>query len=238
MHKVERQLGNAKTRQLLENIGRSSQCLFLKSPQGPRAGANYTTRQLASTLGVSSGLTGVGGSTSVAQLVINSPTAVYFSMGFQLSDLSQASTFSALFDQYRLERVRVHFKSRNPAAFTANTASPNGSVPTGYVVVDRDDATAPTSISSLMEYDNVVAFNGYDTVQVDLIPSLTPAVFASGAFSGYSTRDSDGVWLDIANTSIPSYGIKGGVSGLTTSTTSSWVWEMFVEYIVSFRKTR
>lgn len=235
---LERQSGLAKTRQQLLNLGRSSTVPFLASPQGPRQGAAFTTRQLASTFGVQSGLTNVGGASTAANLVQAGSTAVYFAMAFQLSDLTQSSTFAALFDQYRIERVRVHFKSRNPATFVANTASPNGSVPSGYVVVDRDDATALTSISDTYQYDNVIAFNGYDSVTVDLVPSLTPAVFSSGAFSGYSTRDSDGIWLDIANTSIPTYGIKGALGTLTVSTSSSWTWDVVAEYIVSFRKTR
>jgi len=211
---------------------------FLKSPQGPRSGASYTTRQLAGTFGVQAGLSNVGGASGPAQLIQAGSTAVYFAMAFQLSDLTQSSTFAALFDQYRIEHVRVHFKSRNPAAFVANTASPNGAVPSGYLVVDRDDASALSSISDTFQYENVIAFNGYDSVTVDMVPTLTLAAFASGAFSGYTTRDSDGTWLDIANTSIPAYGIKGALGTLSVSTSSSWTWDIYAEYIVSFRKTR
>lgn len=235
---LERQAGMAKTRQTLWNLGRSSSVPFMKGIQGPRPGANYTVRQLAATFGDSTGLSNVGGSSSAAQLIQNSATAVYFAIAFQLSDLTQATTFSALFDQYRLERVRIHFKSRNPATFVANTASPNAGVPTGYVVVDRDDASAPTAMSDLYQYENVIGFNGYDSFSVDLVPSLTSALYAAGAFSGYSTRDSDGMWIDIANTSVPAYGVKGGVGVLTATTTSSWVWDIIAEYVVSFRKTR
>ncbi len=235
---LERQAGLVKTRQDLRNLGRSSVMPFLRSPQGPMSGAAFSTRQFAATFGVQSGLTNVGGASAAGQIVQSGATAVYFAMAFQLSDLTQSSTFAALFDQYRFERVRVHIRSRNPNAFLANTASPNGSMPTAYVVVDRDDATALTSISDTYQYDNVISFSGCDSVYIDLVPSVTPAVFASGAFSGYSTRDSDGLWLDIANTSIPNYGIKGAVGTLTVSTTASWVWDIVAEYVVSFRKTR
>ncbi len=235
---LERQAGLAKTRQDLRNLGRSAVVPFLRSPQGPMSGASFSTRQMAATFGVQSGLSNVGGTSAAAQLIQNGATNVYFAMAFQLSDLTQANTFSALFDQYRFERVRVHIRSRNPNAFLANTASPNGAMPTAYVVVDRDDATALTALSDTYQYDNVISFSGCDSIYVDLVPSVTPAVFASGAFSGYSTRDSDGLWLDIANTSIPNYGIKGAIGVLTVSTTSSWVWDIVAEYVVSFRKTR
>ena len=119
-----------------------------------------------------------------------------------------------------------------------NTASPNGAVPTGYVVVDRDDATALTSTTDALQYDNAESFNGTEDFTVDVIPSVTPAVFASGAFSGYSTAPCNALWLDIANTSIPNYGIKGHIGPLSATTSSSWAWDITAEYIVSFRKTR
>lgn len=236
--RFEQALGFSKTRQLLKNIGRTSEMQFLKAPAGPHPGATYSVREIASTLNTSTGLSNVGGASVPAQLIQNGATVVYFAAGFRLDDLSNAAAYATLFDQYRIDRVRMHFRSRNPSAFVANTASPNGSVPIGYIVVDRDDASAPSSISSLMQYDNCIALNGSDSAYVDLVPTVTSAVFASGAFSGYSTRDSDSVWLDVANADVVTYGIKGAVGTLTATTTSAWTWDIVPEYIVSFRKSR
>ncbi len=210
----------------------------LKAPKGPMSGAQFTIRQMPQTFGSQTGLSNVGGSSAVAQLIQGSATAVYFAIAFQLSDLTQSTTLAALFDQYRIEKVKVHFKSRNNAVSVFNTASPNGGVPTGYLVVDRDDGTALTSMSDPLQYDNVVSFNGEEDSTVELVPSITPAVYSGGAFSGYTTAPSTSHWIDIANTSIPAYGIKGAVGPLSASVTSSWVWDITAEYIVSFRKTR
>ncbi len=219
-------------------VGRNMLWKPLKAPKGPIAGAQLTIRQMPQTFGNQTGLSNVGGSSSAAQLIQGSATAVYFAIAFQLSDLTQVSTLAALFDQYRIERVKVHFKSRNNAVGVFNTASPNGGVPTAYAVVDRDDSTALTSMTDPLQYDNVVTFNGEEDCSVELIPSLTQALFASGAFSGYSTVPAPSMWVDIANTSVPAYGIKGAVGPLTATVTSNWVWDVTAEYIVSFRKTR
>lgn len=236
MRKVEQALGWADPFESFE-VGRNLKSTFLKTPKGPYQGAAYTFRQIAATLNDETGLSNVGGSTT-AQLICNSAVPVLFAMGFQLADVNQNSTVGQLFDQYRFEKVKVHFKSRNNAISVFNTASPNGAVPMAYLVVDRDDASAPSSLASLLEYDNCVTFTGGEDATVELVPSLTPAVYAGGAFSGYSVTPSNTGWLDIANSSVPVYGVKGGVSNLTTSTTSSWIWDIIVEVVISFRKTR
>jgi len=218
-------------------VARNLRSIFLKTPKGPYPGALFTDRQIAATFSNTTGLSNLGGA-STAQFIVNSNTPTLASIAFELADLTQVATFSALFDAYRVERVKVHFKSRNNAISVFNVASPNSGVPTGYVVVDRDDSNAPASIAALLEYDNTVAFSGEEDFTVDLVPSVTPSVFASGAFTGYLTKPSNAGWIDIANTNVPCYGIKLGAAGLTLATTSSWVWDIVAEYIVSFCRLR
>jgi len=237
VHELERRTGMAKTRQSLRNLGRSSTVPFLRSPEGPRPGAQLTVREIASTFNGSTGISNLG-SVYAGQVIVNSSTPTLFAISFRLDDLQNTSNYSALFDQYRFERVRVHFRSRNNSAILANTASPNAATPTGYIVVDRDDASAPASTGALQQYGNVISLNGFESAYVDLVPSITPSVFSGGAFSGYAVQEADSCWIDIANTGVPVYGVKGGMGGLTLSTSSSWVWEVIPEYIVSFRKTR
>ncbi len=237
IRKIEEKLGMVQLRDLIQ-VSRNMPYRGLRAPKGAYPGAQLTVRNFASTFGVQTALSNVGGSSNPAQLIQNSATAVYFAVAFQLSDLPQSATFAALFDRYRFEKVKVHFKARNNAVFIANTASPNASVPTGYVVVDRDDSTALTSTSDALQYDNAMSFSGTEDFTVEIVPSITPAVFASGAFSGYGTTPSNAMWLDIANTSIPQYGVKGHVAPLTATTSSSWVWDITAEYVVSFAKIR
>ncbi len=235
--KLARLLGEAPDQQSFK-VGRNLIHRFIVPPPRPMPGARLTTRQIAGTFNTQSGLTNVGGGAYAAAFVVNSATATLASIAFRLDDLTQASSFSALFDQYRIERVRLHIKSRNNATLLANTASPNAAMPSCYLVVDRDDSTAPAALTDLFQYDNVISFNGGEDAIVDLVPSATPAVYASGAFTGYSTKPSNSVWLDMANSDVPMYGVKLGGSGLTVSTTSAWTWDIIPEYVVSFKNTR
>lgn len=237
LRKIEGKLGMIAPFEHIE-IGRNMKWVPLKVPKGPKPGAVFTTRQFAATFLSSAGLTNVGGSSGAAQLVQNGATAVNFAIGFELQDLTQVSTFSSLFDQYRWERVKVHGKARSNAISVFNTAAPNSAVPSGFIVVDRDDISAPAGITDCMQYDNAQAVNGAEDWTVDLVPSVTPALYSTGAFSGYSTVPGDSLWLDIANTGIPAYGVKGSIGPLTATTSSSWVWDLSAEYVISFRKVR
>lgn len=203
----------------------------LKSPQGPKPGASFTTREVVLAWNTQTGMSG-------NNFTQNGSTDAFGQISFRLDDCANLSAFSALFDQYRIERVKLTFRSRNPATFVANTASPNSAVPWGVIVVDRDDSTAPTTLAQLQQYENAITFTGCDSFTVDLVPSLTPSVFSAAVLGGYSLRDSDSTWLDMANPDIISYGVKWGVSALTLSTSSAWRWDVFGEYIVSFRKSR
>jgi len=212
--------------------------LKLFRPLKPFRGAQLTVKQFATTFTVETGLSNVGGGTIAANLIVSSSTAVLFAVAFCLADLAQAASWTAIFDQYRIDRVLVRFKSRNNAVSVFNIASPNGSVPSGFVVIDRDDSAAPASLAALQEYDTAEYFQGENDVLVEIGPSITPAIYASGAFSAYAVEQGEHLWVDVANTSVPYYGIKGGLSGLTNTTTSSWVWDITAEYIVSFKNVR
>jgi len=197
----------------------------------------FRVRQVANTFNASTGLSNLGGTTA-ANLVLGSSTLVAFQVAFELQDLAQQATWTAAFDQYQIEKVLLRFKSRNNAVSLFNLASPNAAMPTGYMVIDRDDATVLASVAAAEEYDTVETFEGNQDVVCTIKPSVTPSIFASGAFSAYTVEESDAVWIDVANNNVPHYGIKGVISGLTLSTTSSWVWDVSAEYIVAFKNVR
>jgi len=204
----------------------------------PFPGAMYTVRQMPSTFGQEVGLTAVGGNTAGVISQSSSSTDPKFAIAFQLNDLAQASSFAAVFDQYRIDHVSLYFKSCNNAIGLAGASAANQVDPTMLLVVDRDDNNAPSSYASLTQYDNVIEVEGQDSAQIDLVPSITSELYAGGAFSGYQTKRSDGVWVDVANLSVPVYGVKGSIGLLAGSVTYDWTWLISAVYTISFRNTR
>jgi hypothetical protein len=204
----------------------------------PFPGAQYTVSQMPTTFGQEVGLTAVGGNTAGVISQSSSSSDPKFAIAFQLNDLAQASSFAAIFDQYRIDKVSLYFKSCNNAIGLAGASAANQVDPTMLLVVDRDDNNAPTSFASLTQYDNVIEVEGQDSAQIDLVPSITSELYAGGAFSGYSTKRSDSVWIDVANLSVPVYGVKGSIGLLAGSVTYDWTWLISAIYTISFRNTR
>ncbi len=205
---------------------------IMPTPRGPANGAALSTKQYTSTF---NGSTGISNST----ITQNGSTAVLGAVSFELTDLQQVATFTALFDQYRIDKIHFRIRPRNQTINLASIASPNQASPRMYVVADHDDASAPAALTDLYQYDNVVELGPGDSADIILEPSITPAVYAGGAFTGYGVQSStEGMWIDVANTSVPHYGIKFGLTGLQVSATYVYIWEIDAWYQISFRNVR
>jgi hypothetical protein len=230
-----------------DNLSRNGKQLFAtyggqsivppRMPQveGPSPGADLTAVQLVNQFGQNTGI-GVGGTMSI--ITQSTSSTLFGQCSFLLSDLPQVAQFANMFDQYRFEAVHFRVRARSTSGATQNLSSATSAVPYLLWVIDRDDATAPTSIAQLQQYDNVHEIEGFDSIDIFLEPSLTRAVYASGVFSGYEVVPCKEAWLDLSNTAIPHYGVKFMVSGLDALTTSSWIFEVCAWYKCSFKNVR
>lgn len=206
----------------------------MPAPAGPTQGADFTMTQFVR----GSDMTLPTGSALVGSLIRQGGISdVFASWAFCLADIPNVASVGALFDQYRIDEIHFRLRSRNPAVYIANIASPNNNFTAPLIVIDRDDNTAPTTLGELQQYDNCQQISAQDSIDVIFEPSITPSVFSAGAFSGYAVDDSGKYWLDVANTSIPHYGIKVGMPALA-STASKYDWDVEAIYKVSFLNVR
>ncbi len=207
----------------------------MPAPDGPLTYAHLSMRQYVA----GSDMTLPTGSAIVGALLRQSTASdVFASFAFALADIPNISSVSALFDRYRIDRVQFRLRSRNPALFMMNQASPNYSATTPILALDRDDNTAPTTLSEIKQYSTCQAISACDSIDIVFEPSITPAAYGGGVFSGYLIQTDQGEWLDSANTNVPHYGIKVGIPALVTSTTSKMDWDIEAWYTVSFRDPR
>lgn len=201
-------------------------------PSGPSPGATLTIVQQVNQFNDISG--------NVATLAIQqaSALAAFGAIGFELADLAQVASWAAVFDQYRIEEVHFRLTTRSNAVSTFTNSAATEDVPFLLFVIDRDDSSALGSLNAMYEYDNIVQIPGTSNLDIILQPSVTPALYASGAFSGYGVEKSNELWLDVANTGVAHYGIKFGLSPLDVATTAKWTWDIMAWYKVSFRNVR
>lgn len=165
---------------------------------------------------------------SLAPTVISSSTVTpnFQSYSFQLNDFPNFGEFTSLFDQYRLERVLIRIIPHSTIGSTADPVD-------GYlaVVVDYDDATNPSSIDAMMEYQNSTIVPATQEFQTSIVPRAAVAAY-SGAFTSYANVGRQ--WCDVASPAIQHYGFKIGIA----QTSSVRKWSVYRKYTLAFRSPR
>lgn len=171
-------------------------------------------------------------------LCYNDPvTANGFGFKFTLADLSQQSTFTDLFDQYRITKIECSLMPRAVTTHLSGTAI--GTTPTYmYYAVDYDDGNAPTTVGELQQYGNcrTICMTPGTVKHISFKPHVAMAAF-SGAFTSYANMTNQ--WLDCASPSVQHYGLKvifpPGGAGVGVG---SVAFDMVFKYYLSFRNVR
>lgn len=136
---------------------------------------------------------------------------------FALSQLANASSFTQLYDQYRILGVKITFYPQYTNFNATTTASGAASCPEIYTAIDLDSANAPASISELDQYTTCrrQIFNRPHSRYFR--PTALGALYVGAAATGYYTLGKK--WIDMANSDAPYYGIKVGI--VTSNSTLS-----------------
>lgn len=146
---------------------------------------------------------------------------------FQLSDLSNYTEFTALFDQYRFRNVTVHFTPDLRNAQIGSTCA-DASV---YTAIDRDSGQAVT-LNEIVQYSDVKKNDGLSPFKV-LVRNPKYAVAAySGAFTSYAQASG---WVDCSSPSVQHYGLH---VVCPTAVGNSQTYRIFVTYDLEFRHVR
>jgi hypothetical protein len=172
---------------------------------------------------------------SGATNVTNDPMAASF---FTLADMPQSSTFTALFDQYRIDNIAVTFTPTLTGNTNLESASNQLVLPdySFWYTVDLDDASVVSPLTALMEYEGAqrVVFTG-KPFTVEWVPHAALAAY-SGAFTSYSNVKSP--WIDCASASVQHYGLKWGCPCPISIVASIPSYSITVAFRVSFRGVR
>lgn len=154
--------------------------------------------------------------------------------------MTNATEYAALFDEYRLDNVRVRM------AFNNNNSSmnvPHASAPILLAVKDYDDNAFQTQ-ASMEQYDSFRAIqfgnssgpnNGFQSISVKPLVQIS-ALTTSGAAVSMST---DG-WLDTNNGTQEHFGLKFWFCNTEATATALYLGtvQLFVDYEVRFRGTK
>lgn len=159
-----------------------------------------------------------------------SDSAVKDCLQFKLSDLDDYSDFTNLFDQYRINAVKISFVpnfSNSALEYAANSAGLHSI----HTVIDHNDNTDPNDVLELMQYDN------YRRKRIDRVMTRYFKVntLADTKPSGLSAEWKK--WISTSSTDVAYYGLKYWIDALESSTVTA-VFDVFVTYYIQCRSVK
>jgi len=135
------------------------------------------------------------------------------------------AAYSAVFDEYRITLVEFQITPRTPAGLVLDPGMITS-------VVDYDDATVPTSLTSLTDYASACTTRGDKTQIRTFKPKTTSLVYQSGVSSGYAVQSD--LWLDCASPNVQYYGLK---AGCTVTSGGPLIFDVYLRAQFEFRNS-
>lgn len=135
-----------------------------------------------------------------------------FGVVFSLQDLLFATSFTTMFDMYRIEEVNMEFQWLQSQATVGQAAAP-----TLNIAYDLDDAIAPVNVGDVVKHQGAQRHSFGDRNVVSY--TIRPRVFTGttggggGAVNGASML-SPYAWQNSANLTVPYYGFKCWLSDI------------------------
>lgn len=145
------------------------------------------------------------------------PTLV--AQNYSLNDLPNYTEFTALFDFYKITGIRIRFLPYQTESNSTGTVNNAANVPI-FHVVDTSDATAPTTVEELCEYQDHKISNLYTGFDVYFKPKFSDATSA--------TRDG---WVATTNPSLNYNGFKYAIP----PTTNAMTFYIVVTFYMAFK---
>lgn len=176
-----------------------------------------------------------------SRTIVQLAVASNYSFEFALSQLPQSATFTALYDQYRINSITVVITPMLNVASTTDNASGLVAVAnSGMIatVVDYDGGSALTTIDNYMEYQNCKIQPCISTRPV--IRTFRPRTNVSIQNIGGGVGSADnkgGRWLDCGLNNVVHYGLRVYVDAYA-GLYNYQHFDVYAKYNVSFRNVR
>lgn len=160
---------------------------------------------------------------------------------FKLNDLPSSAEFTALFDEYRINGIKVVFRPRfdnfsgNDTTDTTLPGVTNQSGVNLHIckdprgVISPSGVYGPSTLNAMFEHDNIRSYNGNKAISVYYKPTVVNTVDGSAAKYTYAP------WLSTAYPGLNHFGFSAFAQDINFSGTFGQSWDIFVTYYMQFR---
>ena len=183
--------------------------------------------------GVRSGLVNVKKTIIDPRLVVTGNVTNFSSDTFELVDLPQYLSYTALYEEYRINKIVYSFKALNNMALPSQLAGNVSTLGMIHTTIDYNDSVAPTSIQNMMNDSSYKGTLSNRSHTRTFVPKWLNVV------AGGVPNQSKTGWLNCDNVNVSHYAIKWAFEGGTTSgAPPSFYVEPIITYYVSFRNPK
>lgn len=164
---------------------------------------------------------------------------------FSLDMLPGVAEFTSLFDQYKINAVKIQFiPGTTQTTNSVLDPNPTSSNITGaamcynrfHSVIDYDDTTLLGSEAAALEYGSLKSSRGDRGHTRYLKPKVVQDIFRTGGATG--KRPIGNQWIDCNNTDVPHYGLKVWMDAPDSPTNIAITYNVYVTMYFQCKNTR
>jgi hypothetical protein len=155
-------------------------------------------------------------------------TATLGALIFELSDLPEVTSFTNLFDQYQFVKVDLKFIPMTQLAIPGTTLTINPAI---YTSVDYDDSATPSTINTVLNYQNVRVHQAGRPFTISFCPHSAQAGY-SGTFVSFDNVARQ--WHDCGSTGVIHFGLKYAMPAYSNIS----AWQLLKTYTIRFKGCR
>jgi hypothetical protein len=167
--------------------------------------------------------------TSFTNVSSTAGSSTFFGTSFHLDELSEYTSMTDLFDQYRFDSVELFITSLNQAPLATTTAT---SCPALEIAVDFDDAVAPASLNAMRNYANLIVVPLGRSKKIKFTPHST--TYEYDGTTSVPSGNRRLAWHDCAQPTIRHYGLKWALASQPQISTFQFAYA----YTFSFKNVR
>lgn len=163
-------------------------------------------------------------------------TVDYRAFVFSLTDMPGYTQFTTMYDQYRINKIKVTFI---PMCDIVTAGDSSSGTQKGRICFksDFDDATTPTSILEILNSTHSKCRSYPKNFSYTLIPTSLAVTYETDVTSGYAPKRRQ--WID-CNDPVKYYGLKGFMEQfiVNSDVNKSMKYKVYARYWVTFKNMR
>lgn len=166
-------------------------------------------------------------------ITLTQTTAGYFKgFDFNLGMLPNYTEFTLLFDQYKIDKVKLKLVPTFSTSDILNVANHgSGTIcPNVQSILDFNDSTNPVTENELLQYANRKLTRGTREHSRKFAPRFASAEYKTVLAFGY--RPAKG-YLNTVDYNVPHYGMKVYIDEVTGAQASAWLFRVYAEFWVT-----